>query len=482
MFNKDLYPTPENVILQMIQDIDFVNKHVLEPSAGTGNITNLLEKMGANVSFCEIEEKLISMNAGEFLCNDFLQLTSQQASHFDYIVMNPPFSADEKHILHAYEIAPSGCTVIALCNWETISNDYGRHRQQLTSLIDNFGTSENIGNCFADSERKTNVEIGLIKLYKPNVGETEFDGYFDAYEEEQGQESGLIKHNEIRELVGRYIQAVQMFEEVEEVSNRINEIVKPFAYFDIKFGATSRKHHNITRAIFKKQLQKDAWNNVLYKMNMEKYVTNSVMEKLNKFVEKNHNIPFTVKNIFKMVSIIHGTHENTMKETLAGVFDRITERYHGNRENVEGWKTNNQYFVGKKFILDSSGINMSYGGYPEMNYYFYNKHILDDFIKSICFLTGANYDNMLTFKETFEGPRKEYTKTLNLPKKQEWGKWFDFNMFDVKIYKKGTMHVKFKDEKTREMFNIAVAKIKGWRLPERTGSDFRRKTTDLEIF
>ena len=37
---------------------------------------------------------------------DFLTVKSEQISHIDFIVMNPPFSNADKHILHAYEIAP----------------------------------------------------------------------------------------------------------------------------------------------------------------------------------------------------------------------------------------------------------------------------------------------------------------------------------------------------------------------------------------
>lgn len=47
LFNRDFYPTPENVIEQMMQFSDVSGKVVLGPSAGSGNIVDWCKKMGA---------------------------------------------------------------------------------------------------------------------------------------------------------------------------------------------------------------------------------------------------------------------------------------------------------------------------------------------------------------------------------------------------------------------------------------------------
>lgn len=48
MFERDFYPTPHEVIIQMIENVDFTNKTVFEPSAGKGNIVKVLKERGAN--------------------------------------------------------------------------------------------------------------------------------------------------------------------------------------------------------------------------------------------------------------------------------------------------------------------------------------------------------------------------------------------------------------------------------------------------
>lgn len=43
--NKDLYPTPENVVNKMLDGLDFnYIQSILEPSAGKGNIVEALKK------------------------------------------------------------------------------------------------------------------------------------------------------------------------------------------------------------------------------------------------------------------------------------------------------------------------------------------------------------------------------------------------------------------------------------------------------
>lgn len=54
IFERDFYPTPEEVIEQMLVMSDINNKVILEPSAGSGNIVEYLQQNGAQeVIACE---------------------------------------------------------------------------------------------------------------------------------------------------------------------------------------------------------------------------------------------------------------------------------------------------------------------------------------------------------------------------------------------------------------------------------------------
>ena len=42
IFNPDFYPTPAEVIERMLEDVKIIGKVFLEPSAGSGNIVDVL--------------------------------------------------------------------------------------------------------------------------------------------------------------------------------------------------------------------------------------------------------------------------------------------------------------------------------------------------------------------------------------------------------------------------------------------------------
>ncbi len=142
MFDRDFFPTEDTTTDMM--GIDCAGKVVLEPQAGSGNIVSWLKKHGAKkVIVCEKHPDLakIAKTKGHFLKHDFFDVTAEEISHVQMIVMNPPFSKGIKHVLHAWEICPEGCEVISLINYDNLQNDYSRERQQLLRLIEDYGQS-----------------------------------------------------------------------------------------------------------------------------------------------------------------------------------------------------------------------------------------------------------------------------------------------------------------------------------------------------
>ena len=118
IFNRDFYTTPREVFDMMTTGESLADAVVLEPSAGSGNIVRFCKEYGARyVKACEINDTLRNSlyNECNVIAPDFLTVQREQVADITYIIMNPPFSSVEKHILHAWEIAPDGCTILALC-------------------------------------------------------------------------------------------------------------------------------------------------------------------------------------------------------------------------------------------------------------------------------------------------------------------------------------------------------------------------------
>ncbi len=466
--NADFYPTPEGVINTMMLGEDILGKTILEPSAGSGNIVKWLKRNGAGeVIACEKDPHLRKLLDGEcnLIAEDFLSVTSEQVSHIDYIVMNPPFSNGTKHIKHAFDIAPAGCTIIALCNTSNLQNAYSSERQELRELIALYGCSENLGTVFGESERRTDVEVSLIKLYKEAEGDDEFAGYMFSNEEdviEGNKTEGLVQYNVVRDMVNRYTSAVKLFDETLAAANKINEIAKfsddRFDYMPIRFATvdTNSKCVDVTRQQYKKQLQKYYWRIIFNKLNMEKYATQKLCEQINKFVEQQTNVPFTMHNIYQVLNMVMQTTKQRMDTALLEAFDMICSFSAENSTAGEKWKTNANYMVNQKFIVP---YMTEYDArwpchYVKLNYSS-NEGKVQDVVKALCYITGTNYDTILSLNTTLY--RGEYP----------WGEWFDWAFFRVKGFKKGTMHFEFLEEDVWMKFNRQVAKQRGWVLPKK---------------
>jgi hypothetical protein len=497
--NGDLYPTPQETIYKMLQYFDVNGKVILEPSAGKGDIINVLIQEGAKeVLYCEKSEVMQkTLNGlGRFMCADFLDLKAEQISHINAIIMNPPFSEGVKHVLHAYDIAPKGATIISLINSSNLKNDYTNDRKQLNSLILANGSSLDLGKCFDNAERKTNVDVTLICIKKAGESyESEFEGFFMDEEPETEGVNGIMQYDAIRDLVNRYVAAVKLYDEQLNTGVKMNNLLKGFYGKDLTFSCSEEGKVKL-RADFKKDMQRAGWDFVFKKLDLYKDVTSATMADINKFVEEQTNIPFTVKNIWQMLSIIVATRGQTMDRALLAVFDRLTTN-EDNRYN-EKWKSNLHYLLGKKFILGDmvyqdqrwykGSSNIQIEGRSR------NFELMEDFNKALAYITGINYNSIGSLENciryeykiktkdnvyfyhggandwSFENKKKalyeqgiEYTIERSQP---IYGEWFNWGYFRCKAFKKGSMHFEWLDLDLWGKFNQRISKLKGYPLYE----------------
>lgn len=457
MFNQEFFPTPLEVIEKMTLGMDLENKTILEPSAGKGDIVDFCAGAGANMLACELNKDLqkIIQTKCKLLAEDFLTVTSDQISHIDAIIMNPPFSNAVEHILHAYNIAPKGCKIVALCNASNLENLYTNSRKELKMVVDNYGQSLNLGNCFEEAERKTGVNVSMLTITKPGESyKSEFEGFFTDEEPEEAGEIGLMSYNVVRDLVNRYVAAVKLYDEHLNTGVKMNNLLSNFYGSGLTFTCTEQGAPKL-RNDFKKDLQRAGWKFIFDKMDMKKYMTRGLKEDINKFVEQQTEIPFTMKNIYHMLDMVVQTNGQRMDKGLLEVFDRITEHHHENRHFIKGWKTNSHFLVGKKFILPNQIRPAKEYGYTNSCYTslkdtYYG--VIGDFEKSLCYISGQDYDKI-----------KGVNQTIN---RHTYGEWYESHFFKYKGYKNGNMHFEFLDADLWGKFNQRIAKLKGYPLFE----------------
>lgn len=478
MFNKDFWPTPPEVASRMLEVIEVKGKKILEPSAGSGNLVKALQAAGATVWACENDPnlRLIAASLCPLIGSDFMQMSGDQISHIQAIVMNPPFSRGWQHITHAWEIAPPGCEIVALCNSETLENDYHSRREGLKYQITHNGYAEKWGQCFSSAERATGVEVTMIYLKKPAADyETEFEGFFTE-EVDEIQAEGMMPYNAIRDVVNRYVAAVKLYDTQIQSAVQMAGLINifPESYRENgnqetpQYVAFKADEASKNRDFFKSSLQKRAWQYLFDKMDIRKYATAGLKEDINKFVEQQKGVPFTMRNVYRMFEIVIGTAGSRMDKALLEVFDKLTQHYSENRFFVEGWKTNSHYLVNRKFILPGT-FEMTYGGKMGLRTYggWAHGELLMDMAKALCFMEGKDYNNYTDLRELTQGKYYyEEGQKITVPGKS-FGEWFIWEpFFRIKGFKKGTAHVEFLDENVWHRFNKNIARIKGYPLPE----------------
>ena len=498
-YNPDFYPTPKEVINKMLMDDSPAGLVVLEPSAGSGNIARALREAGAaEVLTCEIDPNLqpiLRRDGFRLIASDFMSVTAEQVSHVNMIVMNPPFSQGVRHIQHAYDIAPAGCCIVALCNTSNLESSYYSHYREFAELVNLRGYSEDLGDVFSTAERRTACRVSLVKLWKEGQGSDEFAGYFSAYEESDqsgnGETEGLMQYNFLRDIVNRYVEAVKLFDGVREATEKINRaatfvdytvetdektgeqkaVKHEYGAIPVKFEAVTynreRGHAEATaidHATYKKELQKYYWRIIFKKMNMEKYATRELREQINRFIEQRQNVPFTMSNIYRVIETVVKTNGQRMTRALCEAFDTICSLSAENSTAGETWKTNSNYMVNRRFISDWITSRSSWGDKMEVNDWQSSRvEKINDVTKALCYMTGKEFSSI--------GNLGEHVRKTS----PEWGIWFEWGFFRCRGYKKGTMHFEFLDENVWARFNQEVAKSRGWKIGSTTNSEHGHK-------
>lgn len=113
---SDFYATPKECIQNFIDNYGQINGNVLEPSAGNGNIVEVIKKNGENIitalELREEEFNTLSLISDKVIIGDFLKFQTNE--QFDYIIGNPPYSLAQEFVEKCFEIATNNTKIIML--------------------------------------------------------------------------------------------------------------------------------------------------------------------------------------------------------------------------------------------------------------------------------------------------------------------------------------------------------------------------------
>lgn len=503
---KEFYPTPENLIDKMIFELDFTMIHsILEPSAGKGNIVEALKKKQEihsygykkyqfDIDCIEADQNLQHILKGKnfrVVYNDFL--TYDTMKEYDLVIMNPPFSNGCKHLLKALEMQQrNGGAVVCLLNAETLKNPCTNERKDLQRKLTEYGAKiEFIQDAFVEAERKTAVEIALVKVQLPEVHKESFilKGLRKAQEQRENEteeNAQLIDSDFFKAIVNQY----QL--EVEAGIKLIKEYyaMKPFILSEFGkdketgetiqiggciiqmdiIGNMDKYNNKLSINEYIKEVRKKYWKALFENPKFIGQLTNNLQREFYNKVGELSNYDFSLYNIYQLKIDMQKTVVKGIEDTIIELFDELSHKYSywdetsKNIHYYNGWKTNQAWIINKKVIIPLKAYNEFWGNYEPTDYKIVEK--LQDIEKCFNYLDGG-LTEAVDLKESLKFA-EEYGETKNIQLKY----------FTVTFYKKGTCHIVFNNLELLKKFNIFGSQYKGWLPPSYGKKSYKDMTTE----
>ena len=467
----EFYPTPENVVLKMLEGLDFSKvDSVLEPSAGKGNIADVVakkiesrsyyvtEKQARSYLDCiEIDENLrhiLSDKGYRVVHDDFLTFHTQK--RYSLIIMNPPFSRGDEHLMKALDLVKDGGTVVCLLNAETIRNRCTNLRKLLFSKLTEMGANITyITDAFADSERKTGVEIALIKV---NIPEAERESFIfeglkkKKYEEQSGDCNDLVAGDFIDQIIKQFEveceAGVKLINEYNAMKPYIlssfdaNDYTKPIIELKVgKYDYSVNKYVELVR--------KKYWEALFANKKFTGKLTSDLYHELMDKVGELSDYDFSRYNIGRIQIEILKKVNQGVNDAILKLFDKLSAQYSwypecsNNIHYYNGWASNSAHKINSKVIIPMNGAFSSYSCDKSKLDVYVICEVLQDLEKSLSYLDTGIVDDSYSLYDRISAHSKAGI-TKNIPLKY----------FECTFYKKGTCHIKFTNLDLLEKLNI----------------------------
>ena len=410
--------------------------------------------------------------------DDFLTLRT--IKKYDLILMNPPFADGDLHLLKAMDIQKGGGQIVCLLNAETLRNPYTRTRQLLVEKLREYEAEiEYVEDAFSTAERTADVDVAIVNVTVPKP-EREESTIWQRMK--AAAEAEHVPDAELKALVpsGYIDQAISLYEaELAATMAFVKEYHAFVPYMQTGFEGTNSPALKLTyydrvtgqedREFdvngYLKVLRMKYWNAMFHNQEFTARLTSNLRDKWQKEIDRLSDYDFTAFNIKQVMVEINASMQQGVEDTIMSLFDVLTYVYtwnpelNQNRLHFEGWKTNSAYKVGKKVILPTYGTYSEYSWDKGKGFRVdraYDK--LSDIEKAFDYLDGGK----------FEGKRIDIRPALKAASDGLQHRNVPCTYFLVDIFKKGTIHIKFRPEAMPlvERLNIYAAQGKAW-LPPR---------------
>lgn len=486
---QDFYPTPDELIIRMLDkltkdELASYNR-VLECTAGDGRIIEFYREYYKNkfannwsrnnqckVVFDAIEidsnlSAIIRSKGISVIADDFLTFDAG-VRFWSLIISNLPFSCGTECALRIIELQERvGGKAIFIINAETLKNPYSNKRKELMRLIEKYnGEIEYIQDSFTEAERKTDVGIALVSVNIPMI---ETDSIYEKAIKSKDIDTTI---EDMRSIAKKTSKLEALCFESETIKKatielfkeemRINNLLKSMGLDNgVKICDGTPQNKGITLNEWLSDIDLRYWRKFIEETDLCSRLPSKQKDIFLSNIEMQRTIEFSLQNVYAFYEKLIEEIPKSYEENCSRIFDELTVKSHysdrdwvKNTHYFNGWKTNDAYKIGKKSIIS-----------------FYNNGYMYDIPKVITDLIIV-FENLSGIRNTLGrkcdyGKETEYQRVLNAIKNYE--KDIDLQFFKLDVYKKGSVHLKYKDMKLIEAFNIIISTYRGW-LPDGFGT------------
>lgn len=433
------------------------------------------------------EIEILSCGTVRVVHDDFLSFDTCKRYHL--IVMNPPFSNGDAHLLKALQMqSRSGGEIRCILNAETIRNPFTNRRRLLQSkLLDlNAEVSFRKG-AFQNGERPTDVEIAIIRVSIPPAKEESviFERLKKAAKVDEPQED--VRDMTVADFMEQIVSLYKV--ECDAGIELIREYAAMLPYISESFGEKSRfDYPTLTLCVgepgrlsrgevpsvndYLTLVRKKYWKALFNNKAFIGRLTTNLREKYEKEVDRLADYDFSLFNIQRISAEMNAEMGKGIEETIVALFDKLTEQhswYPEMSKNVHyynGWKTNKVHKINSKVIIPIYGVFATYAWSSQTFQVYEAERTISDIEKVFDYLDGdmtAPVDLHGVLQQACEEGR-----TRNIQCKY----------FDVTLYKKGTMHIRFHSQELVDRFNIYCSRKKNWLPPNYGKAAYSEMSTE----
>lgn len=498
--DREFYPTPEKVAGALLAGVKWDNVNsILEPSAGKGDMLGYAKrvKIGKNyqgfqtriadrnldIDCIEIDENLRFILKGKgyrVVHDDFL--TFQTRKQYDLILMNPPFSNGEYHLLHALELCENGGEIACVLNAETLLNPYTKARAALVKELRKVNADiRYLKNGFSKAERSTDVEVALVNVHIPAsfVDPTLFENLKKAEQNDENvvyEKDEIAPANNVDRLIREYdllcrvgIDLIRKYNGVRPyLMNGTDRYSKPLIELEIcghtPLDACGTNEINN----FLKRARGIYWRKLFDLPMLRGKMTSEMNDEYSSTIDEMRDYEFSFFNIQQVLDRIREQLGQGVEIAIMKCFDKLSNEhaYHEDlmNENIHyynGWKTNKAHLVNMKCIIPTWGC---FATEMKKDKYDRYKEFMTDIDPHGCFSVLSDLEKALDYLDKGE------TFPCNLSRSLEIAAYngkttVQCKYFDVTFYKKGTCHIKFRDQKIVDRLNIFAGRNRNWLPP-----------------